>query len=181
MAQNTLETEIEDRKELYSYQKGDIETIFERLDNAPSNHQSRFIVVAVKDRINPVAFWFFINVFCYTHTKIRFQIAEFELHTSFYMKFTKAVLCTFNNKSLICVCALDLIKHTTAKTNVAGNASLNKYLFMHFFNKKELIVYCKLKVIILLYSYYFSLLIGSHFIVPFTLIFSEPPTTLLLL
>jgi len=38
MPQNTLETEIEDKKELYSYQKGDIETIFERLDNAPANH-----------------------------------------------------------------------------------------------------------------------------------------------
>ena len=38
MSQNTLETEIEDRKELYTYQKGDIETIFERLDNAPTNH-----------------------------------------------------------------------------------------------------------------------------------------------
>ena len=30
--------EVEDKKELYSYQKGDIETIFERLDNAPPNH-----------------------------------------------------------------------------------------------------------------------------------------------
>ena len=38
MSQNTLETEIEDRKELYSYQKGDIESIFERLANAPANH-----------------------------------------------------------------------------------------------------------------------------------------------
>ena len=38
MSQNILETELEERKELYSYQKGDIETIFERLDNAPSNY-----------------------------------------------------------------------------------------------------------------------------------------------
>jgi len=38
MTHNNLETEIEDKKELYLYQKGDIEAIFERLDNAPSNH-----------------------------------------------------------------------------------------------------------------------------------------------
>lgn len=30
--------EIEDKKELYSYQKGDIDKIFERLDNAPHNY-----------------------------------------------------------------------------------------------------------------------------------------------
>ena len=38
MTQNILQTEIEDKKELYLYQKGDIEAIFERLDNAPPNH-----------------------------------------------------------------------------------------------------------------------------------------------
>lgn len=32
------EIEIEERKELYGYQKGDIDAIFERLDNAPKNH-----------------------------------------------------------------------------------------------------------------------------------------------
>ena len=31
-------TEIEDKKELYGYQKGDIDKIFERLDNAPHNY-----------------------------------------------------------------------------------------------------------------------------------------------
>ena len=38
MPQGELDSEIEDRKELYSYQQGDIASIFERLDNAPSNH-----------------------------------------------------------------------------------------------------------------------------------------------
>ena len=38
MSQNNLEIEIEDKKELYAYQKGDIDAIFERLDNAPNNH-----------------------------------------------------------------------------------------------------------------------------------------------
>lgn len=38
MSQNTLEIEIEDKKELYAYQKGDIDAIFERLDNAPQQH-----------------------------------------------------------------------------------------------------------------------------------------------
>ena len=38
MLQNTLEIEREDKKELYAYQKGDIDAIFDRLDNAPSRH-----------------------------------------------------------------------------------------------------------------------------------------------
>ena len=38
MFQNTLEIEIEDKKELYAYQKGDIDAIFERIDNAPPQH-----------------------------------------------------------------------------------------------------------------------------------------------
>ena len=38
MPQNNLELEVEDRKELYSYQQGDIDAIFERLDNASSSH-----------------------------------------------------------------------------------------------------------------------------------------------
>lgn len=38
MSQNTLEIEIEDKKELYAYQKGDIDAIFERIDNGPSQH-----------------------------------------------------------------------------------------------------------------------------------------------
>ncbi|CAD0007865.1 MULTISPECIES: DEAD/DEAH box helicase [Flavobacterium] len=38
MLQNTLEIEREGKKELYAYQKGDIDAIFERLDNAPSKH-----------------------------------------------------------------------------------------------------------------------------------------------
>ena len=38
MSQNTLEIEREDKKELYAYQKGDIDAIFERLDNAPAKH-----------------------------------------------------------------------------------------------------------------------------------------------
>ncbi|MFW0735827.1 MULTISPECIES: DEAD/DEAH box helicase [unclassified Flavobacterium] len=38
MSQNTLEIEREEKKELYAYQKGDIDAIFERLDNAPQKH-----------------------------------------------------------------------------------------------------------------------------------------------
>jgi superfamily II DNA or RNA helicase len=38
MPQNTVETEFEDRKELYDYQKGDIDAIFERIDNASPQH-----------------------------------------------------------------------------------------------------------------------------------------------
>nr|WP_294930942.1 DEAD/DEAH box helicase [uncultured Flavobacterium sp.] len=38
MLQNTLEIEREEKKELYAYQKGDIDAIFERLDNAPPQH-----------------------------------------------------------------------------------------------------------------------------------------------
>jgi superfamily II DNA or RNA helicase len=38
MPQNTLEIEREDKKELYAYQKGDIDAIFDRLDNAPPQH-----------------------------------------------------------------------------------------------------------------------------------------------
>ena len=38
MPKNNLLAEIEDKKELYSYQKGDIDKIFERLDNAPYNY-----------------------------------------------------------------------------------------------------------------------------------------------
>jgi superfamily II DNA or RNA helicase len=38
MYQNTLEIEKEEKKELYAYQKGDIDAIFERLDNAPPKH-----------------------------------------------------------------------------------------------------------------------------------------------
>ena len=38
MPEKELDTEIEERKELYSYQKGDINAIFDRLDNAPHNH-----------------------------------------------------------------------------------------------------------------------------------------------
>ncbi|MCI9846530.1 DEAD/DEAH box helicase [Flavobacterium pectinovorum] len=38
MSQNTLEIEREEKKELYAYQKGDIDAIFDRLDNAPSKH-----------------------------------------------------------------------------------------------------------------------------------------------
>ena len=38
MSHKDLELEIEDKKELYSYQQGDIDAIFERLDNAPKNH-----------------------------------------------------------------------------------------------------------------------------------------------
>jgi superfamily II DNA or RNA helicase len=38
MYQDTLEIEVEDKKELYDYQKGDIDAIFERIDNAPAAH-----------------------------------------------------------------------------------------------------------------------------------------------
>ncbi len=38
MPQNTIETEFEERKELYDYQKGDIDAIFERIDNASPQH-----------------------------------------------------------------------------------------------------------------------------------------------
>ena len=38
MSQNTLEIEREEKKELYAYQKGDIDAIFDRLDNAPPQH-----------------------------------------------------------------------------------------------------------------------------------------------
>ncbi|MEP6929725.1 MAG: DEAD/DEAH box helicase, partial [Flavobacterium sp.] len=34
----TLEIEREEKKELYAYQKGDIDAIFDRLDNAPAQH-----------------------------------------------------------------------------------------------------------------------------------------------
>ena len=37
MSKKDLLAEIEDKKELYGYQKGDIDKIFERLDNAPHN------------------------------------------------------------------------------------------------------------------------------------------------
>ena len=38
MSDSHIEIEIEDRKELYGYQQGDIDAIFERLDNAASNY-----------------------------------------------------------------------------------------------------------------------------------------------
>ena len=38
MLEDTLEIQVENKKELYAYQKGDIDAIFERIDNAPSNH-----------------------------------------------------------------------------------------------------------------------------------------------
>src|SRR6476660_3776579 len=38
MQQETFEIEIEARKELYAYQQGDIDAIFERIDNAPPQH-----------------------------------------------------------------------------------------------------------------------------------------------
>ena len=38
MSQNTLEIKREEKKELYAYQKGDIDAIFDRLDNAPPKH-----------------------------------------------------------------------------------------------------------------------------------------------
>ena len=37
MSQKDFELEIEEKKELYGYQKGDINAIFERLDNSPSD------------------------------------------------------------------------------------------------------------------------------------------------
>ena len=38
MSQKDFNAEIEEKKELYGYQKGDIDKIFERLDNGPENH-----------------------------------------------------------------------------------------------------------------------------------------------
>lgn len=38
MLEETLQAPIEEKKELYAYQKGDIDAIFERIDNAPSNY-----------------------------------------------------------------------------------------------------------------------------------------------
>lgn len=38
MPQNEIEIEVDEKKELYSYQQGDISAIFERLDNARSNY-----------------------------------------------------------------------------------------------------------------------------------------------
>ncbi|PZO26000.1 MAG: DEAD/DEAH box helicase, partial [Flavobacteriaceae bacterium] len=38
MSQKNLELEIEEKKELYAYQQGDIDAIFERINNAPHNH-----------------------------------------------------------------------------------------------------------------------------------------------
>ena len=38
MSHKDFNVEIEEKKELYSYQKGDIDKIFERLDNAPNNY-----------------------------------------------------------------------------------------------------------------------------------------------
>lgn len=38
MSHKDLKVEIEEKKELYDYQKGDIDKIFERLDNAPNNY-----------------------------------------------------------------------------------------------------------------------------------------------
>ncbi|MFC6876406.1 DEAD/DEAH box helicase [Flavobacterium myungsuense] len=38
MSQKDFDLEVEEKKELYSYQKGDINAIFERLDNSPSNY-----------------------------------------------------------------------------------------------------------------------------------------------
>jgi superfamily II DNA or RNA helicase len=37
MSQKDFDLEVEEKKELYGYQKGDINAIFERLDNSPSN------------------------------------------------------------------------------------------------------------------------------------------------
>jgi hypothetical protein len=37
MFENTIEIEKEDRKELYAYQQGDIDAIFERIDNGLNN------------------------------------------------------------------------------------------------------------------------------------------------
>ncbi|MGL2994555.1 DEAD/DEAH box helicase [Flavobacterium sp. TSSA_36] len=38
MLEDALEIQVEGKKELYAYQKGDIDAIFERIDNAPINH-----------------------------------------------------------------------------------------------------------------------------------------------
>lgn len=38
MLENTIEIEEEDKKELYEYQKQDIDAIFERIDNGPDKH-----------------------------------------------------------------------------------------------------------------------------------------------
>mgnify|MGYP003607655713 CR=1 FL=1 len=38
MSEKDISVIIEDKKELYSYQQGDIDKIFERIDNAPSNY-----------------------------------------------------------------------------------------------------------------------------------------------
>ncbi len=38
MPHTQIENDLEEKKELYGYQQGDIDAIFERLDNAPSNH-----------------------------------------------------------------------------------------------------------------------------------------------
>ena len=38
MSKNDIISEIEEKKELYSYQEKDINTIFDRLDNAPNNY-----------------------------------------------------------------------------------------------------------------------------------------------
>lgn len=38
MSEKDFAIETEEKKELYSYQKGDIDAIFDRLDNAPANH-----------------------------------------------------------------------------------------------------------------------------------------------
>ncbi|MDG2433026.1 DEAD/DEAH box helicase [Flavobacterium sp.] len=38
MFENTIEIEKEDKKELYAYQQGDIDAIFERIDNGPKQH-----------------------------------------------------------------------------------------------------------------------------------------------
>jgi superfamily II DNA or RNA helicase len=38
MSEREAEIDVEDKKELYSYQQGDIDAIFQRLDHAPANH-----------------------------------------------------------------------------------------------------------------------------------------------
>ncbi|OYX80231.1 MAG: DEAD/DEAH box helicase, partial [Flavobacteriales bacterium 32-34-25] len=38
MFESTIEIEKEDKKELYAYQQGDIDAIFERIDNGPAQH-----------------------------------------------------------------------------------------------------------------------------------------------
>src|SRR3954469_12597711 len=38
MSQKDLDIEVEERKELYGYQQGDIDAIFQRLDNKPPNY-----------------------------------------------------------------------------------------------------------------------------------------------